>query len=164
MGDAPNRWSMSDSRRTVHTSAAAGLVGTELFVTGWRTVDREHLDSFHWSVDETDGASDVTANELFPRAADNVDGFMLTALITSAFFNNYPIGGDGIIAWNYGTDRVRHPATVYLEDEIRLRTTLESVEERPNGWLLRNSVVMELRGSGRPAMTGDFLVMMTETR
>lgn len=163
MGTAPNIWSASPGRRTVHPSEAGRLEGTELFVTEWRTVDREHLDGFHWSVDEADGASDMTANELFPRAADNVDGFMLTALITPAFFNNYPIGGDGLVSWNYGTDRVRYPATVYLEDEIRLRVTLVSVEHKPAGWLLRNAVVMELKESERPAMVGDFLVMMTET-
>lgn len=162
MGESPNRWSMSAERRTVHPARAAGHVGTEVFVTEWRTVDRDHLDGFHWSVDETEGASDITANDLFPRAADNVDGFMLTSLITPAFFNNYPIGGERIVSWNYGTDRVRFPATVYLEDEIRLRVTLVSVEEKPAGWLLRNAVVMELRDSERPAMVGDFLVMMTE--
>jgi acyl dehydratase len=161
VGEAPNRWNVSARRRTVHPSEAEHLIGTEVFVTGWRTVDRQHLDGFHWSVDETEDASDVSANELFPRAADNVDGFMLTALITSAFFNHYPVGGDELVSWNYGTDRVRYPATVYLEDEIRLRVTLASVDTRSAGWLLRNSVVMDLRGNERPAMVGDFLVMMT---
>ena len=161
MGDAPNRWSSSARRRTVHPSDASSLIGTDVFVTEWRTVDRHHLEGFHWSVDETEEASDVSANALFPRAADNVDGFMLTALITSAFFNNYPVGGDGVVSWNYGTDRVRYPATVYLEDEIRLRVTLASVDARSAGWLLRNSVVMELQGNERPAMVGEFLVMMT---
>ena len=66
-----------------------------------------------------------------------------------------------MVAWNYGVDRVRFPATVYLENEIRMRVTLEEVTEKPAGWLLRNRVTVEMAGSERPAMTGDFLVMLT---
>lgn len=154
---------MSEARRTVHPRDAAPLVGTELFATDWRRVDRSHLDMFHWSVDEVAAAADVSANADFPRAADNVDGFMLVALATSAFFNNFPIGGVGLVAWNYGLDRVRFPATVYLENRIRLRTTLEAVEERGDGWLLRNFVTIDLEESTRPAMVGAWLVMLTPT-
>lgn len=154
-------WSASESRRTVHPRDAHTLVGSELFVTDWRRVDREHLDSFHWSVDEVDTATDTRANELFPRAEDNVDGFMLLSLVTAGFFNNYPVGGGRLVAWNYGVEGVRFPATVYLENAIRLRAVLDSVEERPAGWLLANRVTLEMEGSARPAMVGTFLVMLT---
>lgn len=156
-----NRWSSSAGRRTVHPREAAVLVGTELFITDWRRVDKEHLDGFHWAVDEDAAAADMTANESFPRGDENVDGFMLLSLVTSAFFNNYPVGAPGMVAWNYGVDRVRFPATVYLENEIRMRVTLEEVTEKPAGWLLRNRVTVEMACSDRPAMTGDFLVMLT---
>lgn len=137
------------------------MVGTELFATDWRRVDRGHLDMFHWAVDEVADTADMSANVEFPRAADNVDGFMLVALTTSAFFNNFPIGGDGLVAWNYGLDKVRFPATVYLENRIRLRTTLEAAEGRGEGWLLRNLVTIDIEGSTRPAMVGGWLVMFT---
>ncbi|MFM8390756.1 MAG: dehydratase, partial [Actinomycetota bacterium] len=71
------------------------------------------------------------------------------------------IGGDGLIAWNYGLDKVRFPATVYLENRIRLRTTLEAAEGRGEGWLLRNLVTIDIEGSTRPAMVGGWLVMFT---
>ena len=161
MSHDPLKWSTSDARRTVHPRDAHVLVGKELFVTGWRRVDREHLDRFHWSVDEVEGASDMTANELFPRADDNVDGFMLLSLITTGFFNNYPIGGDRMVAWNYGIESVRFPATVYLENDFRMRVHLESVQEKDSGWLMRNRVVLEMKDSERPAMVGSFLVMLT---
>lgn len=105
----------------------------------------------------------MSANELFPRAEDNVDGFMLLSLISTGFFNNYPIGGDGLVAWNYGVDGVRFPATVYLENLFRLRVTLGGVEEKSTGWLLRNDVVLEMQGAEKPAMVGTFLVMLTPT-
>ena len=161
MSNDPLKWTTSDARRTVHPRDAGVLVGTELFVTGWRRVDREHLDGFHWSVDEVEGASDMTANESFPRAEDNVDGFMLLSLISPGFFNNYQIGGDRLVAWNYGVESVRFPATVYLENEFRMRVRLESVQEKASGWLVRNEVTLEMKDSERPAMVGVFLVMFT---
>lgn len=154
-------WSSSGSRRTIHPRDAGPLVGTELFVTDWRRVDREHLDGFHWSVDEVESASDVSANANFPRADENVDGFMLVSLVTAGFFNNYPIGGDGLVAWNYGVDGLRFPNTVYLEHPFRMRAALEDLKERPNGWLLRNGVRIELEHSDRPAMVAWFLVMLS---
>ncbi len=161
MNNGGLRWSASEARRSVHPREAHSLVGAELFVTDWRRVDRDHLDQFHWSVDEVEGASDMTANELFPRAEDNVDGFMLLSLVSTGFFNNYPVGGNGLVAWNYGVDSVRFPATVYLENFFRLRVNLQSVEEKPAGWLLRNEVVLEMQGSEKPAMAGVFLVMLS---
>lgn len=155
------RWSSSASRRTVHPRDARTLVGTELFSTSWRRVNRDHLDGFHWSVDEVDDATDMSANAGFPRGDDNVDGFMLMSLVTSAFFSNYPIGGDGLVAWNYGVDALRFPATVYLEDRFRMRVTLEEVTDKTAGWLLRNQVTIDLEGTDRPAMSAHFLVMLS---
>lgn len=154
-------WSTSSQRRTVHPDVAQSLVGQELFTTNWRRVDRQHLEQFHWSVDEDESASDVTANALFPRADENVDGFMLLSLITAGFFNNYPIGSEKLIAWNYGIDELRFPATVYLENRFRMKVTLESILKKQIGWLLSNNVTIELEHSERPAMVAKFLVMLT---
>lgn len=133
-------------------------------MTAWRRVDRNHLDQFHWSVDEVTGAADMNANGDFPRADDNVDGFMLLSLVTSAFFNNYPIGAPGVVAWNYGLDRVRFPETVYLEDRIRLRVALERSADRPRGWLLTHRLTLDLERTDRPAMSALWSVMLTRDR
>ena len=154
-------WSSSDKRRTIPLERVDSLLGQELFVTDWRQVDRVHLDHFHWSVDEVDEKSDMLANKNFPRGEDNVDGFMLLSLMTSAFFNNFPLGGKDVAAWNYGLDRVRFPATVYLEHHIRMRAVLTHVDRKDSGLLTTNQVVMEIREQERPAMLAQFLVMLT---
>lgn len=154
-------WSSSDKRRTIPLDRVDALLGQELFVTDWRQVDRFHLDQFHWSVDEVDEKSDMQANENFPRGEENIDGFMLLSLMTSAFFNNFPIGGKDVVAWNYGLDRVRFPATVYLEHHIRMRAVLTHVNRKDSGLLTTNHVVMEIREQERPAMSAEFLVMLT---
>jgi acyl dehydratase len=156
-------WSTSAPQGRVHPREAHTWVGRQLFCTEWRRVDREHLDQFHWSVDEVATAADMTANQEFPRGDDNVDGFMLMSLCTSAFFNNFPFGGNGVVAYNYGIDRLRFPATVYLENRIRLHATLTSASEKSGGHLLNVAVVMEMEKSERPAMTADWLVFLTST-
>lgn len=156
------KWSLSDNRRTVSLDRVSSFVGQELFTTNWRQVDRLHLDQFHWSVDEVEEKSDMLANAKFPRGEENIDGFMLLSLVTSAFFNNYPIGGENVIAWNYGLDRVRFPATTYLEDHLRLCVSLSDAIEKDSGLLTTNRVVAEIYGMERPAMVADFLVMLTD--
>ncbi len=157
-------WSLSDNRRTVSLDRVTSLVGLELFVTSWRQVDRLHLDQFHWSVDEVEETSDMLANAKFPRGEENIDGFMLLSLVTSAFFNNYPIGGEDVIAWNYGLDRVRFPATTYLEDRIRMVASLTDATKKDAGLLTKNHVVVEIEGQDRPAMSADFLVLLSVIR
>lgn len=154
-------WSSSTHAHAISPSEATDWVGRELLCTEWRRVDREHLDQFHWSVDEVESAADMTANQEFPRGEENVDGFMLMSLCTSAFFNNFPFGGSGVVAYNYGIDKLRFPATMYLEHRIRLRATLLNVEERTSGFLLRTSVVMEMEDSERPALSAEWLVFLT---
>ncbi len=87
---------------------------------------------------------------------------MLLLLVTSAFFNNFPISGENVIAWNYRLDRVRLPAITYLEDHIRLCVSLSDVIEKDSGLLTTNRVGAEIYGMERPAMVADFLVMLTD--
>lgn len=157
-------WSLSERRRTISLDRAESFIGQQLFVTDWRGVDRLHLDQFHWSVDETPEKSDMSANAAFPRGDENIDGFMLLALITSAFFNNYPIGEENVIAWNYGLDRVRFPATVYLNNRIRMLATLTNLVKKDSGVLTTNRVVIEIENQERPALSADFLVMLTSPK
>lgn len=160
MSESPLVWSRSHRAHAIPLADIDGWVGRELFCTDWRRVDRAHLDQFHWSVDSVPEASDTSANAAFPRGADNIDGVMLVALVQAAFFNNFPFWAPGVVAFNYGFDRLRFPSTVYLEDELRLRASLLTVESKPAGVLCRSQVTMDVKERDRPAMAGEFLVMM----
>jgi acyl dehydratase len=91
--------------------------------------------------------------------ADSIDGVMLVSLVQAAFFNNYPFWSEGVVQLRLR--RVRFPHTVYLEDELRLRVTLLDVAHKPSGILMRNGVTMEVKGSDRPALSAEFLVLGT---
>jgi acyl dehydratase len=162
MTDTTFLWSRSPNARSMPVEQVFEHVGEELFVTEWRQVDREHLDQFHWSTDSTPEASDTSTNELFPRHDDNIDGIMVLSLVQAGFFNNYPFWSPGIVSFNYGFDRVRFPHTVYLEDELRLRATLLEATRKPSGILMRNGVTMEAKGSNKPALSAEFLVLAAD--
>ena len=152
-------WSRADNARSMPVEDVFRHVGEELFVTEWRKVDRAHLDQFHWATDSVEEASDVSSNELFPRHDDNIDGIMVLSLVQAGFFNNYPFWSPGMVSFNYGFDRVRFPYTVYLEDELRLRVSLIEATHKSSGILIRNGVIMEVKGSDKPALVAEFLVL-----
>jgi acyl dehydratase len=62
------------------------------------------------------------------------------------------------MAVNYGLDRVRFLAPVRSGRRIRGRFTLDSVEEKAPGQLLmRHTVVVEIEGEEKPALTAVWL-------
>lgn len=83
-------WKPESSIQRRPLSELHSSLGSEVFLTEWRSVDREHLDRFHWSVDSVPELSDTWVNSDFPRASENIDGFMLLSLLQSAFFDNFP--------------------------------------------------------------------------
>jgi acyl dehydratase len=149
-------WSKSEKSATVEARNARHLVGTELFVTEWRTVDQDHLDQFHWSIDMTREATDLSASENFPDGSRNVDGFMLMSLVQSAFFSNCPIYTKSKFALNYGVDRLRFPSTVYVGDRLRLRVETADWKSHARGVLVTFGVTMDHEGRDKPAMVASF--------
>ena len=139
-------------------------VGKEIFLTQWRSVDRAHLDQFHWAVDAVPESSDTWVNSDFPRASENIDGFMLLSLLESALFDNFPFYEEGVVTYNYGVDSLRFPATAYLEHQMRARAVLLSVTDKPSGFLCRIKTLMELQGIEKPALSLEFLILLTQTK
>jgi acyl dehydratase len=62
------------------------------------------------------------------------------------------------MAINYGSDRVRFLQPVRVDNRIRARAVLRSVEERAaNQVLVRTSFTIEIEGEERPAMVAEIL-------
>ena len=157
-------WKPESSVERRPLSELHGSIGNEVFVTEWRSVDKEHLDQFRWSVDSVPELSDTWVNSDFPRASENIDGFMLLSLLQSAFFDNFPFYEEGVVTYNYGVDSLRFPATAYLEHKMRARAVLLSVTDKPSGFLCRVKTTMELHGEEKPALSLEFLILLTQTK
>jgi len=61
---------------------------------------------------------------------------------------------------NYGLDKVRFISPVKVNSKIRARFELASAEEKkPNHYLLKHNVTVEIEGEEKPALIAEWLGM-----
>jgi acyl dehydratase len=134
------------------------LVGEETGVSGWWEMTQERVDAF---AEATDDHQFIHVNpELAaqtPFGGTIAHGF-LTLSLTVAMGAEGPLDvGNPMMAVNYGLDRVRFPAPVPVGSRIRVRVTLDQVQEVPGGLHLKQTVTTEIEGEEKPAMVAERL-------
>lgn len=70
---------------------------------------------------------------------------------------------EGFVGVNYGFDRLRWPAPVPVDAEVRARFVVMGAQPRPQGypgWVARIDTTIEVRGQERPGMVAHWLVAM----
>ncbi len=139
-----------------------GLVGSEIGVSDWITVDQERINAF----------ADITEDHQFihidPERARNETPFggtiahgFLTLSLLSALAANVAIAIDGVVMGiNYGFERVRFLTPVPAGGRIRGRFSLsEAVDKGDGRWMLRYGVSIEIEGVEKPALAAEWLTM-----
>jgi acyl dehydratase len=138
-------------------------VGTELGQSEWATLDAALISSFgaltgdeHWMhVDRERARADGPFGDVIAH------GFLLLSLVTGLANQCYAV--ENARRWtNYGLDRVRFTAPVTPSDAVRLSLTLTSIEVSGTGFRLVLGCRLDLRGSSRPAMVADWIVLIDE--
>ena len=142
--------------RLITQSELPGLVGGELGVSRWFSIEQPRIDDFaKLTEDEQWIHVDVA------RATSESGGTIAHGLLTLSLL---PVMGSSI--WrlegttsvlNYGFDRVRFTAAVPSGARVRLRETLLKLEERPSGLLITRRGAVEIEGGERPALVADSL-------
>ena len=61
---------------------------------------------------------------------------------------------------NYGYDRVRFPAPLPVDSRVRMRATLESVDDVPGGIQMKVSQTFEREGGEKPVCVAEQLVRL----
>jgi acyl dehydratase len=139
------------------------MVGKELGVSSWITVDQEMIDRFADTTRDRQWIHiDVErARRESPFGAPVAHGFLTLSLVAAM---SYDIGArpDNVAASvNYGLDKVRFLSPVKAGARVRMRTTLISFEERaPGQFLMKCGNVVEIEGEDRPALVAETLVML----
>jgi len=136
-------------------------IGKETGVSDWFKIDQERINAF----------ADVTLDHQFihvdPEKAANTPfgttiahGF-LTLSMAPYLMADAAIGLEGaVMGINYGSDKVRFMSPVKVDSEIRARSKLLSVDEKPgNRFLLKTELTMEIKGEERPALIAEWLTM-----
>lgn len=149
------------ARKVAKPEEIPGLIGSELGVSEWITVDQDRINAF----------ADVTGDHQFihvdPEAAAQAPfggtiahGF-LTLSLMSLMAADASFAVDGVVMGvNYGCDKIRFLQPVKSGQRIRGRFKLADAHEKePGRWLVKTHVEVEIEGEKKPALIAEWLAM-----
>ena len=141
------------------------LIGQEVGVSRWITVDQARIDAFaRITEDEQFIHVDPEAAKHTPFGGTIAHGF-LTLSLASAMSYDAVAPLDGVIMGvNYGFDKLRFLAPVPAGSRIRGRFRLLSAEDKGaqdgvTRWLLKHELTVEIEGADKPALIAEWLGM-----
>jgi acyl dehydratase len=135
------------------------LVGQEVGVGDWFVVSQSLIDAFadlthdrQWIHLDVERAKTES-----PYGTTIAHGFLTLALLTHLHSQAVQVRGDFQRRINYGLNRVRFPAPVRTGSRIRAHSTLEAVEDIPQGVQLTWTVTVETEGETKPALVAEWI-------
>lgn len=140
-----------------------GMIGKELGVSSWITVDQPMINAFA----ETTGDKqwihiDVEkAKKMSPFGAPIAHGYLTLSLIAPMSYDIGAVPEGTVAAFNYGLDKVRFLTPVKVGQKVRMRSTLISFEPKgPGQFLMKCSNTIEIEGEDKPAAIAETLAML----
>jgi acyl dehydratase len=136
-------------------------IGTEIGLSGWRTVSQAMINEF---ADATDDHQFIHVDPA--RAAETpfggtiAHGFLTLSLLSTLAYEALPGIVGATMGINYGFDSVRFLTPVKTGSRVRARFTLEKSDIRKSGRVLNTyGVVLEIEGNLSPALKATWLTM-----
>jgi acyl dehydratase len=136
-----------------------GLVGQEVGVSDWFTVTQERIYAFSEATEDRQWihCDADRARAESPYGTTIAHGFLTLSLLPHLLSQAVRVHGPFSRIINYGLNRVRFPAAVPAGGRIRVRCTLQAVEEVPGGLQVVWAVTMECEGQPKPVMVAESL-------
>src|SRR5215831_20093578 len=152
---------MADEQFTLENAAA--LVGRDMGVSDWLTVDQERINQFADCTGDHQWIHvDVErARRESPFGGTVAHGYLTLSLLPAMQFSVGTLPEGVKAALNYGADKIRFITPVKAGARIRDRITLVGVEDKGGGRLLMTTRhTVEIEGEEKPAMVADTLAML----
>jgi acyl dehydratase len=145
------------------------LVGKELGVSGWLTVDQSRINQFaDCSGDRQWIHVDVErAKRESPYRAPIAHGHLVLSLVAPLQMEIGAFPEGAAAPYNMilvGLDKVRFLAPVKAGARIRLRAVLIEVEAKNRCALLKINNTLEIEGSNKPALIVQSLMLLTRSK
>lgn len=132
-------------------------------VSEWLTIDQEHLSAYGKSCYLDDAYVDLTPSRNHAMGPTLVDGFLLLSLLVFFDFSSPLLRTEGGYGFNYGVDRVRFTAPVFVGSRVRLhREVVEVVSKSDTRTLVTLDTTLEVEGSGDTAMVARWLYLLVD--
>lgn len=142
-------------RQFARLSDLQPLVGQELGVSDWLTIDQRRIDLFAEATDDHQWIHvDPARAAAGPFGATVAHGFLTLSLLPPFFASGFHIEGIRM-GINYGLNRVRFPAPVRVGSRLRGRFKLLAYEPLEGGAQLTVEVTVEMEGSDKPACVAE---------
>lgn len=138
---------------------AQALVGQELGVSDWLTIDQQRINDF----------ADVTgdhqwihvdverAREQSPYKAPIAHGFLTLSLVPALSKDNFRVE-NAKLAINYGLNKVRFLNAVPVDSRIRVRSELADATAKGGAADLTVRHTIEIDGADKPAAVAEMIV------
>ena len=148
--------------KVIKPSEINSVLGTEVGVSDWVTIDQDRIDKF------ADATMDHQFIHVDPEQAKPVfgstiaHGFLSLSLVAGIPFEQ-EIGMvlEGTkMGLNYGLDKVRFLSPLPVNSEVRIRMKcIDITEKNPGQYLAKTEVTMEIKGVEKPAFVAETLSM-----
>jgi acyl dehydratase len=160
---------VEDTQETTRTAVSTiadlkGLVGQEIGVAPWVTVDQDTINVFADATGDHQWIhvdAERAANES-PFGSTIAHGFLILALAPRMAYEVFDIDENdapgGIkFGVNYGLDRVRFVSPLPVDSRVRARVSVLEVDEQDNGARFTLRLTFEREGGDRPVAIADWI-------
>lgn len=138
------------------------LVGTELGVSEWHTVDQKQIDAFAHATNDHQfiHIDPERAKRETPFGGTIAHGFLSLSVLPVMAYATMPTLNGAAMSINYGFDKIRFLTPVRAGKRVRARFVLsEATMKSPKELLARTATTLEIEGEPKPALVADWLGM-----
>jgi acyl dehydratase len=138
------------------------LAGADLGYSDWVTIDQARIDAFaEVTGDHQFIHVDPVAAAATPFGSTIAHGFLTLSLVAPLFYELAVSPDNMVMGLNYGMNKLRFLAPVRVGSRVRLSAVVAEVSERPPvSFLVAHDIRMEIQDSPKPALVGQFLVLV----
>jgi acyl dehydratase len=136
------------------------FVGREIGVTDWFRLTQERIEQFAHATEDRQWIhlDRERASKESPYGGTIAHGFLTLSLIAHFVHEVMRVEGGLRLAVNYGLNRVRFPAAVPAESQIRARVGLLTFKEVLDSLEAIYSVAVEIEGAEKPGCVAEWIV------
>ena len=150
---------MTPTSTSARLADLESLVGSELGVSGWTTIDQPRIDRFAQATGDAQWIhTDPVRAAAGPYGGTIAHGFLTLSLLPQMYAEAFTVL-DSRMSVNYGLDKARFPAPVPVGSRLRGRVRLLAWRALDAGGAqLTVEVTMEREGSDKPVCVAEALI------
>ncbi|MFC3163996.1 MaoC family dehydratase [Ciceribacter thiooxidans] len=149
--------------REISLSDVAGLVGQEIGLSDWITVDQSMIDAFAGATNDHQfiHVDPARAAAESPFGGTIAHGFLTLSLLSTMNYDCLPVIREQTMGINYGFDRIRFMSPVKCGKRIRGHFVLTEARFRGAGMMMTTyDISIEIENERKPALTATWITIV----